>query len=56
MNRYDLGVIPDELQRPLVDDPDGTGGQHGLRLLPAPAAHRPHLRAYAAFWPRTMPR
>jgi hypothetical protein len=49
MGRYELGVIPDELQRPLVDNSEGTGRKHGVRLLGAVAAHRPALRDYAAF-------
>lgn len=49
MNRYDLGVIPDELQRPLVDDPEGsaanTAYDYSQRLPPTDA----HLRTYAHF-------
>jgi hypothetical protein len=49
MNRYDLGVIPDELQRPLVDDSAGpaaiTAYDYAERLPPTD----PHLRAYAQF-------
>lgn len=49
MNRYDLGVIPDELQRPLVDDPQGssanTAYDYSERLPPTDA----HLRTYARF-------
>lgn len=49
MSRYELGVIPDELQRPLVDDPDGgpanTAYDYSERLPPTD----PHLRTYAAF-------
>jgi hypothetical protein len=47
--RYDLGVIPDELQSPLVDDPDGpsavTAYDYSQRLPPTDE----HLRSYAAF-------
>ncbi len=47
MDHYDLGVIPDELQRPLVDDPDGpsadTAYDYSERIPPTEA----HLRAYA---------
>jgi hypothetical protein len=49
MNRYDLGVIPDELQRPLVDAPDGTAANTAYdysQRLPATDAH---LRTYARF-------
>jgi len=44
-----LGVIPDELQRPLVEDPQGpaanTAYDYSERLPPTD----PHLRAYAQF-------
>jgi len=47
MNRYELGVIPDELQRPLVDNSEGpaanTAYDYAERLPPTD----PHLRAYA---------
>jgi hypothetical protein len=47
MDHYVLGVIPDELQRPLVDDPDGpsadTAYDYSERIPPTDA----HLRAYA---------
>ena len=49
MNRYALGVIPDELQRPLVDTPEGptaaTAYDYSQRLPP----DDPHVRAYAKF-------
>ena len=49
MSRYDLGVIPEELQRPLVDDPEGssavTAYDYSERLPPTDL----HLRAYARF-------
>jgi hypothetical protein len=49
MGRYELGVIPDELQRPLVEDPQGpaanTAYDYSERLPPTD----PHLRAYAQF-------
>jgi len=49
MGRYELGVIPDELQRPLVDDPEGpaasTAYDYSERLPPGD----PHVRAYARF-------
>lgn len=49
MDHYDLGVIPDELQRPLVDDPDGssagTAYDYSERIPPAD----PRLRNYAHF-------
>lgn len=47
MNRYDLGVIPDEVQRPLVDDPEGasaaTAYDYAERIPPTD----PHVFAYA---------
>jgi hypothetical protein len=49
MDHYDLGVIPDELQRPLVDDPDGpsadTAYDYSERIPPTDA----RLRDYARF-------
>ncbi|WP_058189503.1 amidohydrolase family protein [Terracidiphilus gabretensis] len=49
MGRYELGVIPDELQRPLVDDPLGSAATTALdyseRLPPTDT----HVRAYAKF-------
>jgi hypothetical protein len=48
-NNYDLGAIPDELQSPLVDDPDGpsavTAYDYSERIPPTD----PHLHAYASF-------
>jgi hypothetical protein len=49
MSRYELGVIPDELQRPLVSDPEGpavaTAYDYSERLPPTDQ----HLRNYARF-------
>ncbi len=49
MNIYDLGVIPDELQRPLVDDPAGpsavTAYDYSERIPPTDL----HLRTYSRF-------
>jgi hypothetical protein len=49
MSLYDLGVIPDELQRPLVDDPEGPAANmaydYSKRLPPTDL----HLRSYASF-------
>lgn len=49
MDRYDLGVIPDELQRPLVEDYSGsaanTAYDYAERLPPTDL----HLRTYARF-------
>jgi hypothetical protein len=49
MGRYELGVVPDELQQPLVDNPEGPATNiaydYAERLPPTDA----HLRAYATF-------
>jgi hypothetical protein len=49
MGRYELGVIPDELERPLAQDSDGTAAttayDYAERLPPTDL----HLRAYARF-------
>ncbi|HEX8712685.1 MAG TPA: amidohydrolase family protein [Terracidiphilus sp.] len=49
MGRYELGVIPDELQEPLVTDPEGaaarTAYDYSERLPPTD----PHWRTYAQF-------
>jgi hypothetical protein len=49
MGRYELGVLPDELQRPLVEDSQGTAAvtayDYAERLPPTD----PHLRGYARF-------
>ncbi len=49
MGRYELGVIPDELQSPLVDDPEGgaanTAYDYSERLPPSDA----HWHSYARF-------
>jgi hypothetical protein len=49
MGRYELGVIPDELQRPLVEDSESqaatTAYDYTERLPPTD----PHLREYAHF-------
>jgi hypothetical protein len=49
MSRYELGVIPDELQQPLMDDPDGSPSRtaygYAERLPPTDI----HLHDYAQF-------
>ncbi len=49
MGRYELGLVPDELQVPLVDDPFGasatTAFDYSERLPPTD----PHVRDYARF-------
>lgn len=49
MSRYELGIIPDELQRPLVEDPSGPAANTAYDY----AEHLPpgdvHVRTYARF-------
>jgi hypothetical protein len=49
MGRYELGVVPDELQQPLMDDPEGSASRtaygYSERLPPTDF----HLRDYAKF-------
>src|SRR5579872_482139 len=49
MSRYELGVVPDELQRPLVEDPNGAAANTAYDY----AEHLPpgdiHVRTYARF-------
>jgi hypothetical protein len=49
MGHYELGVIPDELQQPLMDDPEGSASRtaygYSERLPPSDG----HLRDYARF-------
>ena len=49
MSRYELGLVPDELQRPLVDDPYGTAAttayDYSMHLPPSDL----HVRTYARF-------
>jgi len=49
MSRYELGVIPDELQQPLMDDPEGAASRtaYGYAERLPPTDYR--LRNYAAF-------
>ena len=56
MDRYDLGVIPDELQRPLIDDPDGSSPKPPTITL---STSRPPISVCAltrTCSPRTTPR
>jgi len=52
MGRYELGVVPAELQQPLVENPEGSAATtaygYSERLPPAD----PHLGAYARFLAR----
>ena len=49
MGRYELGVVPDELQQPLMEDPEGSASRtaygYSERLPPTD----PHVRDYAQF-------
>lgn len=49
MDHYDLGVIPDELQRPLVDDPDGSSASTAYDYSERIPPTDPRLRTYARF-------
>ena len=49
MDHYDLGVIPDELQRPLVDDPDGSSANTAYDYSEHISPTDPRLRNYARF-------
>ncbi|HEY6467008.1 MAG TPA: amidohydrolase family protein [Candidatus Acidoferrales bacterium] len=57
--RYDLGVIPDELQTPLVDDPDGpsavTAYDYSDRIPPTDARLRNYSHYLAAHHTALMP-
>ena len=49
MGRYELGVVPDELQRPLVDDPEGPAATTAYDYSERLPATDPHVRSYASF-------
>jgi hypothetical protein len=49
MDKYGLGVIPDELERPLVDDPDGTSADTAYDYSERIPPNDPRLRNYARF-------
>jgi len=49
MGRYELGVIPDELQRPLVGEPDGAAASTALDYAERIPPTDFHLREYAHF-------
>jgi hypothetical protein len=46
MGRYELGVIPDELQRPLVDDPFGSAATTAYDYAEHLPTVDPHFRLY----------
>jgi hypothetical protein len=49
MERYDLGVIPEELQRPLIDDPEGPSANTAYDYSDRLPATDAHWRDYAHF-------
>jgi hypothetical protein len=49
MGRYELGVIPDELQRPLVIDPEGMAATTASEYAERLPSTSPQLRGYARF-------
>ncbi len=49
MGRYELGVIPDELQRPLVDDPYGAAAATAYDYAEHLPPTDPHFRNYGHF-------
>lgn len=49
MNHYDLGVIPDELQEPLVSSPRGQPASAAYDYSQRIPPSDPHLREYAHF-------
>jgi hypothetical protein len=59
MNRYLLGVVPDELLRPLVSDPDGstssTAADYSERIPPTDLHLRNYAKTIAAHHAALMP-
>jgi hypothetical protein len=49
MSRYELGVVPDELQRPLVDDPYGAAASTAYDYAEHLPPTDPHFRNYGHF-------
>jgi hypothetical protein len=49
MGRYELGVIPDELQRPLVEDSESQAATTAYDYTERVPPTDPHLRDYARF-------
>jgi hypothetical protein len=49
MGRYELGVIPDELQRPLVENSEGPAATTAYDYTEHLPSTDPHLRGYARF-------
>jgi len=59
MDRYDLGVIPDELEQPLVEDSEGAAAtiayEYAERLPPTDLHLRDYARFLAAYHAALMP-
>ncbi|HUX44278.1 MAG TPA: amidohydrolase family protein [Terracidiphilus sp.] len=49
MGHYELGVVPDELQQPLVQDPYGSAANTAFDYAQHLPPTDPHLRTYARF-------
>jgi hypothetical protein len=49
MGRYELGVVPDELQRPLVDDPEGAAASTAFDYSERIPPNDLHLHTYSHF-------
>ncbi|MGH9600547.1 MAG: amidohydrolase family protein [Terracidiphilus sp.] len=49
MGRYELGVIPDELEEPLVNDPEGQAARNAYDYSARIPPTDPHVRDYAHF-------
>ncbi|KAA6459767.1 hypothetical protein DYQ86_16800 [Acidobacteria bacterium AB60] len=49
MGRYELGLAPDELQRPLANDPDGGAANTAYDYSERLPSTDPHVRAYGEF-------
>ena len=49
MGRYELGVIPDELERPLADDSEGTAANTAYEYAERLPATNPQWRSYGRF-------
>jgi hypothetical protein len=49
MGRYELGVIPDELQAPLVEDPEGSAATTAYDYIEHLPPGDAHMREYAHF-------
>jgi len=49
MGRYELGAVPDELQRPLVDDPEGPAASTAYDYSERVPPTDPRVRSFARF-------